>query len=57
MVSFDLRFGQWVLIWSIGLIFALLAARVGSRSWLLALLLPIVTFAFNVAIIFWNEPN
>jgi hypothetical protein len=34
-----------------------LAARVGSRSWLLALLLPIVTFAFNVAIIFWNEPN
>jgi hypothetical protein len=46
---------RWILTWAVGLILALTAAYLGSRKWVYATILPVVTFLVVVGL-FANVP-
>ena len=47
----DLNFNGWVVIWAFGLLFALVATALGSKRWLFAAMLPVITFFSTIAIV------
>ncbi len=47
----DLPFSGWVLIWTAGLLLALIAAALGSRRWAFAALLPVISLFAAIVIV------
>jgi hypothetical protein len=55
--SIDLSFGYWLVIWTIGLVLAFVAAERGSGQWAWAALLPLGSLFLVSALINFREPR
>jgi len=53
----DLPFNSWAAIWALAVILALVAAALGSRRWVIAALIPLVTFLMIIVFINLREPR
>jgi len=55
----DLAVTQWAAIWISAIALALFAARIGSKRWAYAALLPVINFLFAILVINlmeWHHP-
>jgi len=53
----DLPLNSWAAIWALAVILALVAAALGSRRWMIAALIPVVTFFLMIVFINLREPG